>query len=450
VNDSDTIAAVCTGVGGAVSVIRISGAAALAVAGKIFQSRQALGHANARRLLLGKAFPDGGGPGEPSMAVYMPGPNSYTGEDVVELHAHGGACNSRRLLEAAARAGARQAAPGEFTFRAFCNGKMDLTQAEAVADLIAAGSQMSLRLAERQMDGALGRQIKTVRDQLVDILAECESRLDFPEEELDFLPPDAQAERLAALRAGLKALHDTRGDGVALRDGVTIVIAGRPNSGKSSLLNRLLGFDRAITAPLPGTTRDTLEEHSVLRGLPLKLVDTAGLRDSDDPTEQNGVARAVASIKRAQLVVWLLDASRADEPGPLEEHLGEHQKILTVWNKTDLVATPAELPDTPYPTARISTLTGTGMEEFLDLLERSVWDHPHAAEPEVAVSARHAELLKTAMTALDDATVHVLSQDWELAATGLRDAAAALGEIIGVGAGIDIYETIFSKFCIGK
>jgi len=450
-NTTETIAAVCTGAGGAIAIIRISGPQALTVANQVWQGSRPLAADAARQMLLGRAGLSGGG-ADTALAVYMPGPNSYTGDDIVEIQCHGGNLISRQILELALRCGARLAEPGEFTYRAFINGKMDLTQAEAVADLIGAGSEMALRLAERQVSGKLGHQIKTIRNQLTDILAECESRLDFPEENLDWTPPEKVNAQLDAIIPKLRQLLESSREGVVLRQGIRVVIAGRPNAGKSSLLNLLLGYDRAIVSAIPGTTRDTLEESATLRGIPIRLTDTAGIREADNPIEGLGIDRSKQSLKQAQLTLWLLDAAapdRDEEVAEMQRHLNDGIPAIAVWNKIDIApATEKMLADTP--TVAISVLQRRGIDDLIDMIEKCVWEFPHEAEPELAVSARHADHLRHTLTALPEAIDKVDIEEWELVAVHLRECIADLGCITGETADPDILGNIFSRFCIGK
>ena len=301
-NTVDTIAAPASAVGGAVTVIRISGPESLQVLKKVWQGRNDPGkESNYRKMLLGKVN------GDPALAVFMPGPRSYTGDDVAELHCHGGAAAAANAINAILSAGARSAEPGEFTFRAFVNGKLDLTQAEAVSDLISAGSDAAFKLAERQLAGSLSEKLNTVYDRISSVISECEARLDFPDEDLDFDPQDA--EKIAAVRQEIKTLLDSGRASALLRDGIDVVLAGKPNAGKSSLFNLLAGSERAIVTPIPGTTRDTVESQIVLCDLPVKLTDTAGLRESADPVEQLGVARSRRAIAAAKVIFWILDSS---------------------------------------------------------------------------------------------------------------------------------------------
>lgn len=445
-NTIDTICAVCTGTGGAISIIRISGANALAIGSAVWRGRRKLGPDTARQMLLGSST------GDPALAVYMPSPHSYTGDDVVEIHCHGGALAARRVLDAAIEAGARPAEPGEFTFRAFANEKLDLVQAEAVGDIIGAHSQMALNLAHRQIAGRLSERISALRDELVRILAEIESRLDFGDEHLDWLPPDELCRRLAAVLERGRSLAATFAAGLILREGLRVVLAGRPNAGKSSLLNLLLGQDRAIVSRIPGTTRDTIEESTHLRNIPVRLTDTAGIRLADDYVERLGIDRSRSTIESAQIVIWLLDASASD----LKEEITEMKaacrnpdRVIAAWNKIDL-AGERLLPEPGLPAVRISATENTGIDELLDLFEKMAWGKEHAEEPEVAVNARHRALLKETAAALAEAIPCTAAEQWELAAAALRQAIAALGAITGETVDPDILENIFSKFCIGK
>ncbi len=453
-NIEDTIAAICTGHGGAISIIRIAGPTALETGRAAWQGHQKLHRNNARKMLFGKIVRNNGQSGDSALAVYMPAPNSYTGDDVVELHCHGGAAAAREALESTLINGARQAEPGEFTFRAFINGKMDLTQVEAVCDLITAHSDMALHLAERQIDGVLGRQVATLRQTLTDILAECESRLDFPEEELDWTSRDKTILLLNDIADKVTTLIQTGRDGAVLRSGIRVVLAGRPNSGKSSLLNLLLGFDRAIVTSLPGTTRDTIEENANIRGIPVTLIDTAGIREASNMIEGMGIDRSRQSIRQAKIVIWLLDAASAElsaELAEMQTHAAQKSNLIAVWNKIDLALADVSLPaTTSCPSVCISVTENIGIEQLLDTFERVVWEFPHTEEPEVAINQRHAKLLEETLNVTPEAIAAIGDSDWELAAVPLRQAMNTLGQILGEQADPDILDNIFSRFCIGK
>jgi tRNA modification GTPase len=451
-NTEDTICAICTGVGGAISIIRIAGPDALKVGQKVWSGKIELDLKNSRKMLLGKIILQNGDIGDSALAVYMPGPNSYTGGDVVELHCHGGALATKETLNTTLQAGARAAEAGEFTFRAFVNGKMDLTQAEAVCDLITAHSDMALHLAERQIQGKLSNNIGELREQLVDILAESESRMDFAGEDLDWTNDSIFIDKLEVIGAKIAKLLESGREGIVLRNGIRVVLAGKPNSGKSSLLNLLLGFDRAIVTQLPGTTRDTLEESANLRGIPVTLIDTAGIREATDLIEGIGIDRSRQSIKQAQIVFWLLDASAKDIDAEIIEmnaHTIEKENLIAIWNKSDLAKDKA-LPELPCPSVEISVLKSLGIDDLLNLFEKAVWEFPHTEEPEIAVNARHAKLLEEAIEALPGAAINLGDNDWELAAVHLRSAISALASITGEESDPDILDNIFSRFCIGK
>ncbi len=441
-NTTDTICALATAVGGAIAVVRISGPRALEFGRNVWRGRAGLGPENRRKMLLGRIG------GDPVLAVYMPGPGSYTGDDVVEFHCHGGALAADSALRASLDAGCRQAEPGEFTFRAFVNGKLDLVQAEAVGDLISAQSRSALHLAERQLQGALSREFGELRKSVLDVLAECESHLDFPEESLDW---DSElGAKLEPVLHRVETLLATDRTGQVLREGIRVVIAGRPNAGKSSLLNALLGYERAIVTAIAGTTRDTLEEGAVIASIPVRLTDTAGLRESEDPVERIGVGRSRDTLRTAEVVFWVLDAS---EPG-LDAEVAEfraagHPKKIAVWNKIDLARGRA-LPELDAPTVCVSAVRGENLDELGQMFAGLVWESGDWSEPEIAVNARHTGELKLLAVMLPEAMELLTRSEWELAAIPLRHSLDALGRITGENADPDLLGNIFGRFCIGK
>ena len=475
-HENDTIAAVCTGTGGAVSIIRISGPRALDAVRGVWRGKRMPGPDCPRVMLYGHIVSgtEEDGAGEPALAVYMPGPRSFTGEDVAEIHCHGGSFAARRALRLVLQAGARLAQNGEFTRRAFLNGKLDLTQAEGVLDLINAGSERAGLLAERQLNGAVGSLVREIRSDIVHLLSECESRLDFSEEDLDWMPPDVLCGKLKSLREQAAGLALTARAGALIRDGVSLVIAGPPNAGKSSILNRLLGYDRAIVTPIPGTTRDTLEESVSIGGIRFRVTDTAGLRETEqaDPVEAMGMERSQQSLGTADIVLWLLDASAPRESFPAQfdamnrAESAVRGKFIPCWNKMDGTAlSPSEL-DRTYaaPPAdaddagsgpvfeHISAKTGDGLDRMLRRLEETAWDGlpPVVQSGGTAVSERHAALLEQAAGHLDAAADCVRAESWELAGSSLRTAAELIGCITGETATPDVLDEIFSRFCIGK
>ncbi len=389
----------------------------------------------------------------------MPGPHSYTGEDVAEIHVHGGDFAPVRALNAVLDRGARMAEPGEFTKRAFLNGKIDLTQAEAVMDLIQAKTASAGKLAEKQMAGRLGSKIRKIRISLIGALAEIESRLDFPDEDLDFVVPEELTAVLSSAEREIENLLKSGRSGRILRNGVRLVLAGSPNAGKSSLLNALLGFDRAIVTEVPGTTRDTLEENLTIHGILCKITDTAGLREnSSDLVEGMGIVRTKESIQSAEIVLWLLDASRPDsykeDLDRLKRELPEGMPCIVCWNKTDLLSDRqlADLPEVPNSlnSVKISALNGTGLNELSDQIEQLVWRRADHSESDCAIAERHEKLLKEAAVRLEQAESEIKRLAWELAASCLHEAVFSLGTITGENVQPDILDEIFSRFCIGK
>ncbi|MBT3375457.1 MAG: tRNA uridine-5-carboxymethylaminomethyl(34) synthesis GTPase MnmE [Lentisphaerae bacterium] len=447
----DTIAAFSTALGGPIAIVRISGPAAARVADEVWHGAQRIRDGLPRGVRLGKAIAAQSVLDDQVLAVFMPGPASYTGEDMVELHCHGGALGARLVLLALLEAGARHADPGEFTRRAFVNGKMDLTQSEAVMDVIGAHTEAALRIANHQLQGHLRSKLNTVYDELIFLLSEVEGRLDFPEEDLQWVPQEQLAARVDTAAERIWTLRASENTGEVLRNGVRLVIAGPPNVGKSSLMNAILGRDRAIVTHIPGTTRDTLEELAHVRGIPVRLTDTAGIRDSDDLVEQTGIERSLASLEDAEVILWIVDATRPREEQAPPQSITD-RCVITVANKQDLLPSPAPplartKDDLPIPTCAI---TGDGLEQVFDAVEQAVWQTADWAEPDVAVSARHAALLTDATPALKQATQHITGEDWELAAICLRTAIDCVGQITGRTATPDILDNIFARFCIGK
>jgi tRNA modification GTPase len=386
------------------------------------------------------------------LALYFPAPASYTGEDVLELHAHGSPLLLDRLLARALELGARLARPGEFTLRAYLNGKLDLAQAEAVADLIDSSSEQALCAARRSLEGEFSARIRDFERRLTELRVYVEAALDFADEDIDFLAEGDIAGRLAGLGDDLAAVRRAAGQGRLLREGMTLVIAGRPNAGKSSLLNALSGRDSAIVTPHPGTTRDLLREHIHLDGLPLHIVDTAGLRDSDDPVEQEGMRRARAQIDQADRILLLCDDSAADagEDDRLLEQLPSRIPVTLIRNKIDLTGRPPGLEETPLGTAvSLSARTGAGLSRLREHLKSCAGYGP---EGDGAFSARrrHLHALEHAAQAVERAIDQARHGLGELMAEELRLAGESLGEITGETTSDDLLGRIFAEFCIGK
>lgn len=443
----DTICAISTAPGGALAILRLSGPASAEIAEKVWFSKGVPLHETKRVMRLGHTL---SADGETCLAVFMPGPHSYTGEDVVELQCHGGDFAPDRLLKALLANGARLADPGEFTRRAFLNGKMDLTQAEAVLDLIQARTADAASLAERQLSGVLGKKITETAKDLPGVLAEIESRLDFPEEDLDWRSPEELIAVIAPVLDKIRALLAGSRAGSIIRNGVRLVIAGAPNVGKSSLLNRILGYDRAIVTEIPGTTRDTVEENAVIRGIHFRLTDTAGVReDAADKVEEFGIKRSKESLKSAEVVIWLLDLTQEHEPQlrDMEKRVVDaecHAKVIQCWNKKDIALQTGKFP------CEVSVENGDGIERLYDELAKAVFTEPGERESESAIAQRHEKLLNEALTRLESAIPELCAEAWELAAVHIREAIYDLGTITGENASPDVLDEIFSRFCIGK
>lgn len=454
---NDTIAAIATPLGeGGLAVIRISGPMALAVADECFagsgKGSLRASEMATHTLQLGHVVRDGRTVDEVMLSV-MRAPRTFTREDVVELACHGGLLPARLVLEAALAAGARLAQPGEFTRRAFLNGRIDLAQAEAVADLIHSRTELALQAANEQLAGKLSKRINALRDDLMQILAHVEAHIDFPEEDI---APETREQLLARLQNGLElmsALLKTANEGQILRRGIRAAIVGRPNAGKSSLLNQLLGHDRAIVSPIPGTTRDTIEETANVRGLPVVFIDTAGLREASDELEREGVRRSRRSLQNAELILHVLDNSQPLEPTDvafLEEFAGRKQ--ILVRNKSDLERM-MKLPEgRSGPVVEVSCLTGAGIERLKDVMKELVWSGEiHAEMLEVMINSRHRDALERAHAGTAKASEVLRSgQTLELAAMELHIAVNTVGEVVGKTATEDLLDVIFSQFCIGK
>jgi tRNA modification GTPase len=470
----DTIAAIATPLGeGGLAVIRISGENALAVADKVFlpigKSSRKPSAAGTHTIQFGKIVRGDEVIDEVLLAV-LRAPRTFTREDTVEISCHGGLLPAKLVLDTVLKNGARLAEPGEFTKRAFLNGRIDLAQAEAVADVIHSRTELALAAANEQLAGKLSQRINKLRDDLMHALAHVEAHIDFPE---DDIAPDTKENLLRRLEDGIVFMDEllrTADEGQILRRGIRAAIIGRPNAGKSSLLNQLLGRDRAIVSPIAGTTRDTIEETANIRGLPIIFIDTAGLRESRDEIEIEGIRRSRETLAQAELILHVLDASEpltdADK-NYFTEFAGK--KTILVRNKTDLPVKldlerrpPARLvlddddqragPEAGVPIVDVSCTSGDGIEKLKDEIKSFVWAGEIKAEMlQVMINSRHQDALRRARfatrTAADalraDATL-------ELVAFDLRISANAVGEIVGKTTTEDLLDTIFSTFCIGK
>lgn len=445
-NDHDTIAAIASAPGAAgIGVVRVSGPQATAIAQSL------LGRAPSPRHAHFAAFRDASnGLIDRGLLLYFPAPASYTGEHVLELQGHGSAVLLDTLLRRVCELGARLARPGEFTERAFLNGKLDLAQAEAVADLIAARSQAGARAALQSMEGVFSRKVDALLQALILLRVHIEAAIDFPEEEIDFLADPAIAQKLRALRLQLADLWREAQRGVRLNDGLRVAIVGRPNAGKSSLLNAMAGSERAIVTDIAGTTRDVLRESISLDGIALELADTAGLRDTHDPVEREGVRRAHSERERADVVLLVTDAQYAKDDLAWLVDLPANVERIVVVNKIDLDAMRPHVEERDG--ARwlwLSAKTGEG----LDTLREHLKQLAGAGSGEGAFSARRRHVLALERVSDHlDRTAHVLidTHAGELAAEELRQAQHALGEITGTYSSDDLLGAIFSSFCIGK
>ena len=444
---ADTIAAMATppGVGG-IAVLRLSGPAAMDIAATVAGPLPPPRRAALRRFSAadGVVLDEG-------LTLVFPGPHSLTGEDVVELQGHGGPVVVDQLLSRLLELGARLARPGEFSERAFLNGRLDLAQAEAVADLIAAGSAASARLAMRTLQGELSRRVDALLDDLVRLRTWIEAAIDFPDEEIDVLGNGVVLEGLDAIRAGVADVLRSAHRGRLLRDGLRVVIAGPPNAGKSSLLNALVGHDAAIVTAIPGTTRDLLREYIQLDGLPLHVVDTAGLRDVTDVVEQEGIRRARGEIATADRVLWVHDDREGFAPGQLARaELPENVPVTRVRNKIDLTGTLPGLIEGEPSTVAISAVTGAGLDALRAHLKECA-GYQGTGEGEFIARRRHLDALQRVRAALGRARSAVVDRRGaELVAEDLRQAQNALGEITGAFTPDDLLDRIFSSFCIGK
>jgi tRNA modification GTPase len=432
----DTIAAIATPAGrGGIGVVRISGPRTPAIARSILGLLPEPRHATHGifRDARGEAVDEG-------VALYFPEPNSYTGEPVLELQGHGGPVVMHALLAACLDAGARLAEPGEFTRRAFLEGKLDLAQAEAVADLIDAASREAARSALRSLSGEFSAALGALQSQLTELRALTEAMLDFPEEEVDALHRDDAGARLGAVRSALDDVMAKSRQGSLLRSGIHVVLAGRPNVGKSSLLNRLAGDERAIVTPVAGTTRDALREPVQIEGVPLVLVDTAGLRVSTDLVERIGIERTRRELERADAVIAIFEAPRGKDE---LDNLPAGVPIIEVYNKVDLAPGFAA----PVGALAVSAKTGEGIERLRRaILEAAGWSS--SGEPVFLARERHLRALERARGHLDAAAGE--SRRWEFFAEELRLAHAALGSITGEFTADDLLGEIFARFCIGK
>ncbi|HEY4342027.1 MAG TPA: tRNA uridine-5-carboxymethylaminomethyl(34) synthesis GTPase MnmE [Steroidobacteraceae bacterium] len=448
-SDADTIVAAATPPGrGGIGIVRLSGPAAQSIATSV------LGTLPAARRAVFAAFRDAEQQTlDAGLVVFFPGPHSYTGEDVVEFQGHGGPVIIESLITRLIELGARRAQPGEFTQRAFLNDKLDLAQAEAVADLIDAGSREAARAAMRSLQGEFSTMIQVLTGAVIDLRTHVEAAIDFPEEEIDFLADPALAERLAVVRQHFEVVTRSAGQGRLLRDGMTVVLAGAPNAGKSSLLNRLAGYDAAIVTEVAGTTRDVLRERIHVDGMPLHILDTAGLRTALDPIEEEGIRRAQAEMARADRVLFVIDGARDPTAQAYRELLASlpaQIPVTLVYNKSDIADANALAAPSAVPRIDVSALTGFGLEGLRAHLKSCMGYHTLDGGS-VSARQRHIEALARARASVEEAArVLKETRTGELVAQELRIAQQALNEISGEFSNEDLLGKIFSSFCIGK
>lgn len=458
---NDTIAAISTAAGqGGIGIIRLSGPAAIDIAEKIFKANKGTSLAGRRShsLLLGTVYdPADGTDVDEVLISVMRAPGTYTREDVVEINCHGGVVAVQKILNLVCATGARPAAPGEFTMRAFLNGRLDLAQAEAVIDIINSQTEAQLKVAVDQLEGGLSQKIGRISEGLIAVLAQLEAAVDFSDEDIEVLPIDDLSRMLQAAHAELKALGETSGRGRILREGIDTAIVGLPNVGKSSLLNALLRQERAIVTAVPGTTRDVIEEAISVKGVPLRIKDTAGIRHSDDEAEIMGVELSRKTIKTAMLVLCVIDGSRpiSREDIALVGEIKSEPAVLVI-NKADLPednsVAELELPANFKARVRVSALTGDGIEELEDSIERLFFAGDiDMSDKTLITNARHSQLIERATGATREALELLeASMPEEIVSTVLNDVLSDLGEITGETVSEDILGRIFSQFCIGK
>ena len=440
----ETIAAIATPPGaGGIGIVRLSGSKSLAIAEQLTKTGLNPGKIQFRRFYdtAGEAIDHG-------LCLFFAAPHSFSGEDCVEIQAHGGPIVLDMLLERVCVLGARLARAGEFSERAFLNGKVDLTQAEAIADLIESGSRAASRAAMRSLEGRFSQQVNELVDGLIELRVYIEAALDFAEEEIDFLAGSDVGRRLDEALGRVQQLLREAEQGRRLQEGLDVVLAGLPNAGKSSLLNYLAGYEAAIVTDIAGTTRDVLREHISLRGIPVRINDTAGLRESENPVEREGVRRAWKSIEQADVVIYLIDASTgfSDADQQIIEQLGDC-RLQVVYNKSDLLA--ADRQDGPSG-LKLSTLTGSGMDRLIDSITGQAADFNQDNQTFMA-RRRHVDALHRAFDSMQQAVGSFeLSRSGELVAEDLRAAQHHLSEITGEFTSDDLLGKIFSSFCIGK
>jgi tRNA modification GTPase len=452
---SDTIGAISTPPGeGAIALVRVSGPKAVQIADKIFRGKEQPSKFSSHVQHVGEIFGAENQLVDQVVLSVHRAPASYTGEDLVEISCHGGTLVSAKVLEACLHAGTTAARPGEFTERAFLNGKIDLTQAEAVIDLIRARSDLALRSATEQLEGRLGDQIRRIRDELIALIAHINASIDFPEEGIEPDEDQTLCARLDFVRDEITALLATANQGRLLREGVRVVIYGATNAGKSSLLNCLLGYDRVIVSNTHGTTRDTIEETVNLEGVPIRLLDTAGLRASESELESEGIARTQKSLQLADLRLHIADRNAPKPVHFNSRRLSEFNGAtgdpneIVILNKSDL---PEDYDWKDFPALRISCATGDGLPQLKQEILARIRKQNLRPESAIAINTRHCDCLRRALESCDRAR-HTMGEglSGEYVAVDLDHALRAVGEVIGIVDVEQILDSVFSQFCIGK
>nr|WP_330360551.1 tRNA uridine-5-carboxymethylaminomethyl(34) synthesis GTPase MnmE [Peptacetobacter hiranonis] len=455
----DTIAAIATAPGeGGIGIIRISGPKSLEVAEEIFfsMSGKKISEYPARTLIFGN-IKDGDKKIDEVLVAYMKGPNSYTAEDVIEINCHGGFISVKRILELVLSKDVRLAEAGEFTKRAFLNGRIDLSQAEAVIDVINAKTDKAHEVAENQLDGSLSNRIREFREKVTELLAQVEVAIDYPEEDIEFIAYTTLEEKTRELNKDIKKLYETSESGKIFREGLKTVIVGKPNVGKSSLLNSILGENRAIVTDIPGTTRDVIEEFVNIKGIPLKIVDTAGIRETDDVVEKIGVEKSMASFDTADLIIMVVDSSSelSEEDREILEKVQGKETILLL-NKTDLPQVIDEEEVKKYVNEeniiKISALHNEGIEDVHDRIEAMVYKGDIKSSSNVIITnSRHKDALYRAMKSAEDAMRAIEDRmPLDFVEVDLKNIWDYLGYINGDTVSEDLLDNIFHNFCIGK
>ncbi len=456
----DTIAAISTAQGaGGIGIIRISGDRAFEIASKIFKGKKPFDEIKSHTINFGRITrPENGEVIDEVLLTKMKKPNTFTREDIVEINCHGGIIVVKTILELLLKLGSRLAEPGEFTKRAFLNGRMDLSQAEAVIDIINAKTEASTKAAVDQLEGRLSRKIKEVRGKLIELIAHIEVTVDYPEHDIEEITGEKVYEDALQLQASLNKLLQGFEKGRIIREGLSLVIIGRPNVGKSSLLNELAGKNKAIVTDIPGTTRDIIEEYINVNGIPVKITDTAGIRETEDEVEKIGVEKAKKALENADLIVIMVDASAgiSEEDLEIARQVGDRKFILLV-NKVDIAAISdvdsiVKQFEGAFKIIRTSIKEGTGIEELENTIEQMFTQGEINTENDILVTnVRHKDLIEKSLTSIKDAcTAYEAGMPLDCITIDIKNAAEYLGQVTGESVSEDIMHEIFSRFCIGK